>query len=70
MIKPGNVNRRLFYGHGLLMMVTDDLFKNPYPRIPHTEAALTVVGGKVVFVSPSFLPQEMRENLLGRESQK
>ncbi len=52
-----------------LVVLTDDLFKIPYPRFPHTEAAMTVMGGEVVFISPSFLPQEMRENLLGRENE-
>ncbi len=52
-----------------LVVLTDDLFKIPHPRILHTEAVMTVVGGKVVFISPSFLPEEMRKNLLGQESE-
>ncbi|MCP5117586.1 MAG: amidohydrolase family protein, partial [bacterium] len=49
-----------------LVVLTEDLFKIPTPRIAETEVAMTVIGGKVVYISPSFLTDAMRRNLLDR----
>jgi hypothetical protein len=46
-----------------IVVLTEDIFKIVPRRIVEVEAAMTIVGGQVVYVSPSFLPEEMRRVL-------
>ncbi len=43
-----------------IVVLTEDIFKIVPRRIVEVEAAMTLVGGRVVYLSPSFLPEEMR----------
>jgi hypothetical protein len=47
-----------------IVVLTEDIFKIVPRRIVEVEAAMTIVGGQVVYVSPSFLPEEMRRLLM------
>ena len=49
-----------------IVVLTEDIFKIVPRRIVEVEAAMTIVGGQVVYVSPSFLPEEMRRVLTGQ----
>ena len=46
-----------------LAVLSQDLFKVPHRKIAKTEVMMTVVGGRAVYVSPRFLPQELIDNL-------
>ena len=49
-----------------LVVLSHDLFKIPPREIAQTEAMMTMIGGDVVYLSPRFLPEEMRSLLLSR----
>jgi hypothetical protein len=46
-----------------LAVLSQDLFKVPPRKIAQIEVMMTVVGGRAVYVSPRFLPQELIDNL-------
>ena len=46
-----------------LVVLSHDLFKVLPGEIAETEVMMTVVGGEVVYISPRFLPEEMRRTL-------
>ena len=52
-----------------LAVLSQDLFKVPPRKIARTEVMMTVVGGRAVYVSPRFLPQERIETLPSMSSQ-
>jgi predicted amidohydrolase YtcJ len=46
-----------------LVVASDNLFKVPSRRLAEVETVMTLFGGRVVYASPSFLPEEMRRHL-------
>ena len=46
-----------------LAVASDNLFKIPLRRLAEVETVMTLFGGRVVYASPSFLPEEMRRHL-------
>ncbi len=46
-----------------LVVASENLFKIPPRRLAEVETAMTLFGGRVVYASPSFLPEEMRQYL-------
>jgi hypothetical protein len=51
-----------------LVVLSHDLFEVPEREIAETEALMTMIGGDVVYLSPRFLPEEMRNMLLSRRT--
>jgi len=49
-----------------LVVLSHDLFKVLPGEIAETEVMMTVMGGEVVYISPRFLPEEMRRTLSSR----
>jgi predicted amidohydrolase YtcJ len=51
-----------------LVVLSHDLFAVPEREIAETEALMTMIGGEIVYLSPRFLPEEMRSLLLSRKT--
>jgi predicted amidohydrolase YtcJ len=46
-----------------LVVLSEDLFRIPRRRIAEVEAVMTIVGGRPVFISPGFVPDETQDPL-------